>query len=159
MSQLKHANKILIKFVETEKRENSSFLFENRQFANFNYFWMKWLAENELFPSKTFFNAISHQLKWIFLEFQPRNSILRAASKFSQAYHKAYFDECVEEILSHYPDKRFTPKEVYQLEEMEKIRNQLRQLGGNYKKRTFLESWLPDLLGPSKRGRPPKKRS
>jgi hypothetical protein len=159
INQLKRSQKIYAKFIKTFEGEKSPFLFENEHYAGFNHLWVKWLAENEIFPFKTFFSSISPTLKWIYFEFQPRRAALRKAHKTSQAYHKAYFLECIEYLLSELEDKQLRPKEIYDLPQAKNILRQIRDWGGAYDRRTIIESWLPDLLGKSKRGRPNKKKA
>lgn len=109
------------------------------------------MAQNEIFPNKRFFNAISKELRWIYFEFQPRQIALRKANKYSREYHKAYYLEHAELLLSASAENQLTPQEIYDHPEMQNVLRYIHELKGKYKKRTITESWLPDLLGESKR--------
>jgi hypothetical protein len=89
----------------------------------------------------------------LYFEFEPTRTALRVASKRSRAYHMAYYLKHAEELLKEQPD--LTPIQIYRHPRMENVERHIRELGGRYKKRTIVESWLPKVID-LKRGRPPK---
>lgn len=127
--------------------------------ASDNRIWMsswryiKWVSENDIPMNQRFFNELPLSLMELYFEFQPIHIALRVASKRSRAYHIAFYLKHAEELLKELPG--LTPTQVYRHPRMENIERHIRELGGRYKKRTIIESWLPKIID-LKRGRPPK---
>jgi hypothetical protein len=91
----------------------------------------------------------------LFFEFMPTNLALRTASKHSRDYHEALYLQHAEKLREEVSG--ISPSEIYRHPRMENIERYIRQLGGNYKKRTILESWLPKIID-SSIGRPKKQK-
>ena len=127
--------------------------------ARDNRIWMspwryiKWIAENNILINTRFFNELPLSLMELYFEFEPINTALRVASKYSRAYHMALYLKHAEELLKEQPG--LTPTQVYRHPRMENVERYIRELKGQCKKRTILESWLPKIID-SKHGRPPK---
>lgn len=134
--------KTLVKFIPIEDRI---------YFSPWRY--IKWVAENEVKMHKRFFNELPLSLMELYFEFQPINIALRTASKHSRGYHEALYLKHAEEILETSPD--LSPSEIYRHPHMQNVGRYIRELGGKYKKRTILESWLPKIIN-SFIGRPKK---
>ena len=127
--------------------------------AGDNRIWMsswryiKWIVENDIPMNQRFFNELPLSLMELYFEFEPTNTALRVASKYSRIYHMAYYLKHAEALLKEQPD--LTPTQIYRNTRMEHVERHIRDLGGCYKKRTIIESWLPKIID-LKRGRPPK---
>ncbi|MBX9924075.1 MAG: hypothetical protein K2Y01_08185 [Rhabdochlamydiaceae bacterium] len=118
---------------------------------------IEWAARNKILFPKRFAKYLSASLKHIYIQFQPRNIALREASKYSTPYHKARFQEVVEECFDNSPG--ITPAEILKAD---KIINLLKSFqcekgkSQSYEKRT-VEDWITEDH-PFPHGRP-KKRS
>lgn len=115
--------------------------------------YVKWAAENSVEVHKRFFNALPLSLMELYYEFQPINTALRTAPKHSRNYHEALYLQHAKKLMKTNPG--INPSEIYRNAHMENIERYIRQLGGSYKKRTILESWLPKIID-SPIGRPKK---
>lgn len=115
---------------------------------------IRWAAENRIPIIFNFFQNLPLHLMELYLEFQPNNSILRINRKDSIKYHRAYYLKNAEDLMEK-EGREMTPIQLYHHQHMKSTESYIRQLGGNYKKRTFLRSWLPCLIKREK-GRPKK---
>lgn len=101
-----------------------------------------------------FFEHLPLTLKELYFEFQPINSALRTAPRYSRAYHEAYYLDHARRHIDGIRPKP-SPTEIYNDPHMQNVQRYIRELGGNYKKRTIVESWLPKIQK-HPRGRPKK---
>ena len=115
---------------------------------------IKWITQQQLLTDKLFFEHLPLAMKELYFEFLPINSALRTASRHSRAYHEAYYLDHAQRFID-WKERNLSPTEIYKDPHMQNIQRYIRELGGNYKKRTILESWLPKIQKRS-RGRPKK---
>jgi hypothetical protein len=116
---------------------------------------IKWIAQQQILTDKLFFEYLPLPLKELYFEFQPINTALRTASRRSRAYHEAYYLDHAQKLKDWSGRKKLSPTEIYNNPHMQNVQRYIRELGGNYKQRTFVESWLQKLEERS-RGRPKK---
>ncbi len=124
---------------------------ENMYMSSWKF--IKWIALHNIPLKNRFFNSLPFTLMELFIEFQPINVDLRTAPLRSLAYHKALYLQHAQKLLKENPDLK--PMQIYKDPRMQNIQRYIRELGGNYKKRTFLDSWLPEIIV-SPIGRPKK---
>jgi hypothetical protein len=115
---------------------------------------IKWIAEHSIKFHQIFFDHLPLILKELFFEFIPVNSALRTASRHSRAYHEAYYLDHAQKLID-WSSRNPSPMDIYKDSHMQDVQRYIRELGGNYKKRTIVELWLPKLQKRS-RGRPKK---
>lgn len=115
--------------------------------------YVKWIAENNIEINKRFFTALPLSLMELYYEFQPINTALRTASKHSRDYHQALYLQHAKKLMEELPEINIS--EIYRHSHMKNIERYIRELGGKYKQRTLLESWLPKIKK-SVIGRPKK---
>jgi hypothetical protein len=115
---------------------------------------IKWIASNDIPIKVRFFQELPLYLGELYLEFSPINSPFRTQSKQSRMYHEALYLKIARELIGKYPH-RLSREQIYNHPRMQNVLRQIRDLGGNYKKRTITDSWLTKLEE-RKRGRPKK---
>lgn len=116
---------------------------------------IKWIAQRQLVTHKLFFEHLPLTLKELYFEFQSINSALRIAPRHSRAYHEAYYLDHARRLID-WNRPRLSPTEIYNDPHMQNVQRYIRELGGKYKKRTIVESWLPKIQKQT-RGRPRKR--
>jgi hypothetical protein len=114
---------------------------------------IKWVAQERIFFHSLFFEHLPLHLKELYFEFQPINVALRTASRYSRAHQEAYYLDHVRRITEWSPQK-LPPTVIYNDAHMQDIQRYIRELGGNYKKRTIL-GWISKEEN-RPRGRPKK---
>lgn len=114
---------------------------------------IKWAARQQISIHILFFEHLPLYLKELYFEFQPINDALRNASRYSRAYHEAYYLDHVRRITEWSP-KKLSPTEIYKHHHMQNIQRYIRELQGNYKRRTIL-GWISKQED-RPRGRPKK---
>lgn len=124
----------------------------NNDFCMSPWKFIKWAAQNGIPIKNIFIHSLPLYLLEIYLEFAPDNSPLRTQSKYSRAYHKALYLKNAREIRKQFT-YRPSREEIYSHPHMQNVLWQIRNLRGNYKKRTIIDSWFPKIEK-LKRGRP-----
>ena len=118
---------------------------------------IEWAARNKILFPKRFVQYLSDSLKHIYIQFQPRDIALREESKYSTPYHKARFQEVVDECVDKEPEIR--PADILKKDEITNLLKSFHREEGksqSYRQRT-LKGWIAEDH-PFPHGRP-KKRS
>ncbi len=115
---------------------------------------VRWIAQQQIVIHNLFFEYLPLTLKELYFEFQPINSALRTAPLHSRDRHEAYYLNHAQKLID-WSGRKLSPTKIYNDPHMQNVQRYIRELGGNYKKRTIVESWLPKLQKRS-RGRPGK---
>lgn len=105
---------------------------------------MEWAAQNKVLFSRRFAKYLSDSLKHVYIQSQPRNVALREASKYSTPYHKARFQEVVEECFDNSPG--ITPAEILKTDKITNLLKSFQREKGksqSYEKRT-IEGWITE---------------
>lgn len=115
---------------------------------------IKWVVTHEIPIKERFFDALPLYLMEIYFEFSSVNSTLRTKPTHSRAYHEAFYLKNAQQVVNT-SLRRLTRKEIYSHPRMQNVLREIRNLGGNYAKRTITNAWL-SKLEECKRGRPKK---
>jgi hypothetical protein len=156
LKQALDANKICTRFFKQydELRASDNIRMVDSEIYMSPWRFIKWVAANGIQIKHKFLNALPIYLVELYLEFMPTNSALRTKSKYSLAYHKALYLKNAQKLIASAPG-RLTREFIYSDPGMQSVLRQIRQLGGNYTKRTIKDSWLAKLEN-LKKGRPKK---
>src|SRR3989344_1807715 len=103
---------------------------------------IEWAARNKILFPKRFVKYLSDSLKHVYIQFQPRNIALRKESKYSTPYHKARFQEVVDECFEVTPDIK--PADILKKDKITNILKTFHRENGknqSYKQRT-LKDWI-----------------
>jgi len=117
---------------------------------------IEWAARHKILFPKRFVTYLSDSLKHIYIQFQPRNIALREASKYSTPYHKARFQEVVDEYFDKEPGIK--PADILKKDEIINLLKSFQSNQGksqSYGKRTQ-KGWIAEEH-PFPRGRPKKR--
>ncbi len=121
--------------------------------STWRYIW--WIAQRGIIPDKLFLNQLPLTLLELYLEFQPKDSALINAPKHTREHHEALYLSHARELIKE-AGRPLPPTKIYKHPHMQNVQGYIRrELRGKYKKRTFVESWLPKLFKRS-RGQPKK---
>ena len=118
---------------------------------------IEWVARHKILFPKRFVKYLPDSLKHIYIQFHPRNIALREESKYGTPYHKARFQEVVDECIEKEPE--IAPADILEKDIITNLLKSFhREEGKNrsYKPRT-LKGWIAEDH-PFPHGRP-KKRS
>lgn len=115
---------------------------------------LKWAAIRKVGLVGRFVECLPLQLKQLYIEFRPIESILRTCLRRDREYHQAYYLKHAEHVIRTNPH-RLTRTELYNHPEMQNALRMIREWGGKYTKRVITDKWLPKIEK-LKRGRPRK---
>jgi hypothetical protein len=107
------------------------------------WMYLKWAAETGIILSDLFFNALPPSLMQLYFEFGSINTALRTENMSSQRYHKAYYLKQAECLIKQ--EGKIPPTKIYEHSYMQNVQRYIRELGGNYSKRTITENWLTEI--------------
>ena len=143
----KHATSTLDRFLDdTENgvwKERDLIMMEDEIYVS-SWKYIRWAAQRGIIISELFFALLPLTLMELYLEFRPTDSVLCTAPKRTRVFHENYYLERARELMKELGHD-LTPTQLYNHSRMQGVMRYLRDLGGNYKKRTFLHSWLPKL--------------
>lgn len=155
-SKVKEANifqEMLLLDLKGRKFKDFHFTNDNKMLS-LSWKYIQWIAANEIPMKKHFYSSLPLVLKSLYFEFHPMNNILRKSQPHKREYHEALFLTFAQELMEK-KGRKMSPSEIYNHPSTKIVIANIRKLGGKYKKRTYLEGWLPKLVK-NKKGRPKK---